>query len=203
MSADKPMNATIRKKQKRSEQRQIMTVLIAFVLIVFSLGTIFGCFLCSAFTPDAVKAVEETAPTAPQIKTPLDAEFQATMLEMCEKYELPFALALAVAEQESNFNPDAVSATDDYGLMQINKVNFDRLREKGIEPLDYEGNIEAGVLILSEAVKKYDDYGLALMVYNCGETGAKKLWGKGIYSTEFSRATMESFNKWDSYIRGF
>lgn len=203
MSADKPMNATIRKKQKRSEQRRIMTVLIAFVLIVFSLGTIFGCFLCSAFTPDAVKAVEEIAPTAPQIKTPLDAELQATMLEMCEKYELPFALALAVAEQESNFNPDAVSATDDYGLMQINKVNFDRLREKGIEPLDYEGNIEAGVLILSEAVKKYDDYGLALMVYNCGETGAKKLWEKGIYSTEFSRATMESFNKWDSYIRGF
>lgn len=217
MSAEKPMNATIRRKQKQSEQRRIMIILIAFVLIIFSLGTIFGCFLCSAFTPDTVNAAEEATPTATQTESSavalctleikseehtLDTELQATMIEMCEKYELPFALALAVAEQESRFNPDAVSKTDDYGLMQINKVNFKWLREKGIEPLDYKGNIEAGVLILSEAVKKHGDYGLALMAYNCGDAGAKKLWKKGIYSTEYSRATMERFDKWDSYIRG-
>lgn len=217
MSAEKPMNATIRRKQKQSEQRRIMIILITFVLIIFSLGTIFGCFLCSAFTPDTVNAAEEATPTATQTESSavalctleikseehtLDTELQATMIEMCEKYELPFALALAVAEQESRFNPDAVSKTDDYGLMQINKVNFKWLREKGIEPLDYKGNIEAGVLILSEAVKKHGDYGLALMAYNCGDAGAKKLWKKGIYSTEYSRATMERFDKWDSYIRG-
>lgn len=220
MSAEKPMNATVRRKQKQSEQRRIMIILITFVLIIFSLGTIFGCFLCSAFTPDTVNAAEETTatePTATQTESPavalctleikstghtLDAKLQATMIEMCEKYELPFALALAVAERESRFNPEAVSKTDDYGLMQINKVNFKWLREKGIEPLDYKGNIEAGVLILSEAVKKHGDYGLALMAYNCGDAGAKKLWKKGIYSTEYSRATMECFDKWDSYIRG-
>ena len=217
MSAEKPMNATIRRKQKQSEQRRIMIILITFVLIIFSLGTIFGCFLCSAFTPEPVNAAEEATPTATQTESPavalctleiksaehtLDAELQATMLEMCEKYELPFALALAVAEQESRFNPYAVSSTNDYGLMQINKVNFDWLRKKGIEPLDHKGNIEAGVLILSEAVKKHGDYGLALMAYNCGDAGAKRLWKKGIYSTEYSRATMERFDKWDSYIRG-
>lgn len=220
MSAEKPMNATVRRKQKQSEQRRIMIILITFVLIIFSLGTIFGCFLCSAFTPDTVNAVEKTTTTeltATQAETSavalctleikstehtLDSELQATMIEMCEKYELPFALALTVAEQESRFNPDAISKTDDYGLMQINKVNFKWLREKGIEPLDYKGNIEAGVLILSEAVKKYGDYGLALMAYNCGDAGAKRLWKKGIYSTEYSRGTMERFDKWDSYIRG-
>lgn len=220
MSAEKPMNATIRRKQKQSEQRRIMVILLIFVLAIFSLGTIFGCFLCSAFTPDTVNAAEETTvtePTATQTESPavalctleiksaehtLDAELQATMLEMCEKYELPFALALAVAEQESRFNPYAVSSTNDYGLMQINKVNFDWLRKKGIEPLDHKGNIEAGVLILSEAVKKHGDYGLALMAYNCGDASAKRLWKKGIYSTEYSRATMERFDKWDSYIRG-
>lgn len=219
MSAEKPMDATVRKRRKQSEQRRIMIILITFVLIIFSLGTIFGCFLYSAFTPDTVNAAEgkaaEGAATQTEIPTvalctleikstehTLDAELQATMLEMCEKYELPFALALAVAEQESRFNPDAVSSTDDYGLMQINKVNFKWLREKGIEPLDYKGNIEAGVLMLSEAVKKHGDYGLALMAYNCGDAGAKRLWKKGIYSTEYSRATMERFDKWDSYIRG-
>lgn len=220
MPIEKPMNATAHKRQKQSEQRRIMIILITFVLIIFSLGTIFGCFLCSAFIPDTVNAAEKTTATeqtATQTESPavvlctleikstehtLDAELQATMIEMCEKYELPFALALAVAEQESRFNPDAVSKTDDYGLMQINKINFKWLREKGIEPLDYKGNIEAGVLILSEAVKKHGDYGLALMAYNCGDAGAKKLWKKGIYSTEYSRATMERFDKWDSYIGG-
>ena len=98
MSAEKPMNATIRRKQKQSEQRRIMIILITFVLIIFSLGTIFGCFLCSAFTPDTVNAAEETKPTATQTEAPavalctleiksaentLDAELQATMLEMC------------------------------------------------------------------------------------------------------------------------
>lgn len=220
MSAEKPMNATIRKRQKQSEQRRIMIILITFVLIIFSLGTIFGCFLCSAFTPDTVNASEDvtsTEPTATQTETPavalctleiksaertLDAELQATMLEMCEKYELPFALALAVAEQESRFDPYAISSTNDYGIMQINKVNFEWLRKKGIEPLDHKGNIEAGVLMLSEAVKKHGDYGLALMAYNCGDAGAKRLWNKGIYSTEYSRSTMERFDKWDSYIKG-
>lgn len=220
MSAEKPMNATIRKKQKQSEQRRIMIILITFVLIIFSLGTIFGCFLCSAFTPDTVNASEDvtsTEPTATQTETPavalctleiksaertLDAELQATMLEMCEKYELPFALALAVAEQESRFDPYAISSTNDYGIMQINKVNFEWLRKKGIEPLDHKGNIEAGVLMLSEAVKKHGDYGLALMAYNCGDAGAKRLWNKGIYSTEYSRSTMKRFDKWDSYIKG-
>ena len=207
--------AVVRKKQ--SEQRRIMIILITIVLIIFSLGTVFGCFLCSAFTSEPVNAAEITEPETTEptetalalctldIKSAersLDFELQKTMLEMCEKYELPFALALAVAEQESRFDPNAVSTTDDYGLMQINKVNFKWLREKGIEPLDPKGNIEAGVLMLSEAVKKHSDYGLALMAYNCGDAGAKRLWKKGIYSTEYSRATMERFDKWDKYIQG-
>ena len=203
--------------KRQSEQRRIMIILITIVLIIFSLGTVFGCFLCSAFTSEPINAAEITEPETTEpaetalalctldIKSTersLDFELQKTMLEMCEKYELPFALALAVAEQESRFDPNAVSTTDDYGLMQINKVNFKWLREKGIEPLDPKGNIEAGVLMLSEAVKKHSDYGLALMAYNCGDAGAKRLWKKGIYSTEYSRATMERFDKWDKYIKG-
>lgn len=212
---DKSRAAAIRKKQK--EQRRIMCILLAIVLIIFSLGTVFGCFLVSGFASDTANAKEtaqvaepvaeqkQAATTLLHIESEgniLDKELQETMLAMCEKYELPFALALAVAEQESRFDPYAISSTNDYGLMQINTVNFDWLRKKGIEPLDHKGNIEAGVLILSEAVKKHGDYGLALMAYNCGDAGAKRLWKKGIYSTEYSRSTMERFDKWDSYIRG-
>ena len=214
---DRSRAAAIRKRQR--EQRRMWCILITAILIIFSLGTIFGCFLASAFVPDTVNAAEETVsePTAVQATAPekqivllsiesggrkLPDELQETMIQMCEKYELPFALAVAVAEQESHFDPDAVSHTNDYGIMQINKINFSWLQKKGINPLDHKGNIEAGVLMLSEAVKKYDDFNLALMAYNCGDAGAKRLWNKGIYSTEYSNSVMERYNKWDSYIRG-
>ena len=156
--------------------------------------------LCAVEEPDTIFNIEELIIESDGQR--LDTELQAVMYEMCEKYDVPFALALAVAEQESRFNPNVVSETHDYGIMQINRINFSWLRKKGIEPLEPEGNIEAGVLMLSEAVKKHGDYGLALMAYNCGDTGAKRLWTKGIYSSEYSRTTMARFHKWDEYIRG-
>ena len=113
---------------------------------------------------------------------------------------MPYALALALADQETRFDPDAVSGTNDYGLMQINSINFEWLRERGIDPLTYEGNIEAGVLILSKAVNRYGDYGLALMAYNCGDTGAKRLWDAGTYQTDYSRKVMTAFEYWTSVL---
>lgn len=206
--------AHIRKKQK--EQRRIFLILIAFVLIIFSFGTIFGCFLASAFSSqeacaeepnEIVEAVHTTAEaqTLLHIESDgrtLDSELQKTMLAMCEKYKVPFALVLAVAEQESHFDPDAVSRTNDYGMMQINQINFEWLQKKGINPLDHKGNIEAGVLMLSQALEKHGETELALMAYNCGDAGAKRLWNKGVYSTKYSSSIMEKLSKWDSYIRG-
>ena len=76
----------------------------------------------------------------------LDYDLQMTMQACCEKYGVPYALALAVADVESRFDPTATSGTNDYGLMQINQVNHGWLLEQGIDPMTPEGNIEAGVL---------------------------------------------------------
>lgn len=212
---DKSRAAAIRKKQK--EQRRIMCILLAIVLIIFSLGTVFGCFLVSGFASDTANAKEtaqvaepvaeqkQAATTLLHIESEgniLDKELQETMLAMCEKYEIPFALALAVAEQESHFNPEAVSHTNDYGIMQINSINFEWLQKKGINPLDPKENIEAGVLMLSDAIARHGEIELALMAYNCGDAGAKRLWKQGIYSTKYSSSVMERYNKWTDYIRG-
>ena len=86
--------------------------------------------------------------------------------------------------------------------MQINRINFEWLRERGIDPLTDAGNIEAGVLILSKALKRYGEIELALMAYNCGDTGAKRLWDAGTYSTQYSRETMERYNKWVQILEG-
>lgn len=206
-------NARTKYRQRQLEQRRLITILLAFVLCIFSLGTIFGCFIGSAFA-EKEKTAEQTVTEQAKntnfqalcIKNSeyeLDSELQRIMYEVCEEYGVPFALAIAVAEQESSFNSDVnASKTNDYGLMQINKVNFRRFTDIGIDPMTDEGNIKAGVIMLSEAIEKYGDYGLAVMAYNCGDNGAKRLWDKGIYGTDYSEAVISKFEKWDSYIRG-
>ncbi len=131
---------------------------------------------------------------------PLSDDLQAVTEIMCAKHDVPLALILAIMERESNFNPDAVSPTNDYGLMQINKINFETLRSEGIDPLTYEGNIEAGCKILGEYIKRYGDIELALMAYNCGPTGARRLWDAGTYSTAYTRAVMAAYEKWQGVL---
>ena len=130
----------------------------------------------------------------------LDYDLQDVMQDCCEKYNVPYALALAIAEVESHFDPDAESSTSDYGLMQINAINFDWLRSLGLDPLTPEGNIESGVYILAQNLQAYGDPELALMAYNNGPTGARKLWDTGVYQTAYSQKVMAAFAKWTSIL---
>ena len=130
----------------------------------------------------------------------LDYDLQVTRQAWCEEYGVPYALALAVADVESRFDPDATSSTDDYGLMQINKVNHGWLLEQGIDPMTPAGNIEAGVLFLSDYLTAYGDPEMAIMAYNCGPSGAQKLWASGTYHTEHSTKVMDRFDYWTSIL---
>lgn len=132
----------------------------------------------------------------------LSYELQEWMQDCCAYYSVPYALALAIAEVETHFDPDAVSPTNDYGLMQINKVNHEWLLEIGIDPTTHEGNIEAGVRIISGHLQTYGDVERALMAYNCGPTGARRLWDQGIFETEYSRNVMTAFEYWTSVLEG-
>ena len=130
----------------------------------------------------------------------LDPDLQVTMQACCEEYGVPYALALAVADVESRFDPTATSGTNDYGLMQINQVNHGWLLEQGIDPMTPEGNIEAGVLFLSDYLNAYGDPEMAIMAYNCGPSGAQKLWASGTYHTEHSSKVMDRFDYWTSIL---
>lgn len=132
----------------------------------------------------------------------LDYDLQITMQACCEKYGVPYALALAVADVESRFDPTATSSTNDYGLMQINQVNHGWLLEQGIDPMTPEGNIEAGVLFLSDYLTAYGDPEMAIMAYNCGPGGAQKLWAAGTYHAEHSQKVMARFDYWTSVLEG-
>lgn len=211
----------IRRKRRCKKQLTAILTVIGIELLLFGLGMLYGWHLGTIHVLEPVpQQFTEQGRAIPQITTNADTpstpgcnlivsegntlsmELQNIMQEKCKEYGVPYALALALADQETRFDPDAVSSTNDYGLMQINSINFEWLKEKGIDPLTYEGNIEAGVLILSEAINRYGDYGLALMAYNCGDTGAKRLWDAGTYSTKYSREVLERYNKWVQIVEG-
>lgn len=130
---------------------------------------------------------------------PLSYELQDTMQEACEKYGVPYELALGVAECESNFDLDADNGTC-WGLMQIHPCNYPRLRENGIEPTEHKGNIVAGVFMLGELLEKYGDTHKALMAYNCGDYRASCLWEQGYLSSRYSRKVTECSEKWQQKI---
>lgn len=88
---------------------------------------------------------------------PMSDELQRYVREQAERQGVPFEIALAVIERESSYQPDAVSDTGDFGLMQINVCNHRWLYEElGItDVMDPEQNIEAGLYILGQAFRKY------------------------------------------------
>ncbi len=127
-------------------------------------------------------------------------DLQETMQDLCECYGVPYALALAIAEVETHFDPDAVSSGGDTGLMQINPCNHAWLLERGMDVHTYAGNIEAGIYLIAGHLDTYGDMEKALMAYNCGPSGAKKLWDAGVYQTDYSRKVMAAFERWTSIL---
>lgn len=120
---------------------------------------------------------------------PLSKDLQDYIFTLCEQNNVPVALIMAMIETESSFRPNIISGTNDYGLMQINSVNHEWLSEEyGITDfLDPYQNVFCGITIIAGHLEKTDgDITKALMRYNCGPTGAWRLWDKGIYSTSYT-----------------
>lgn len=117
----------------------------------------------------------------------LDESTQQFTFYLCKGYDIDWTLVMALMQKESSFRSDVISATDDYGLMQINKCNHKWLTDTiGVtDYLDKEQNIRAGVFVLRKLFEEYTDPNLVLMAYNMGADGAETLWNKGIYTTPY------------------
>lgn len=131
------------------------------------------------------------------LDVPMDEELQQYTYSLCHAYDVDFRLVMALINQESSFQTDIISKTNDFGLMQINQINHKWLSEKlGITDFsDPYQNIHCGVYILSDLLQKYEEPSKALMAYNMGETGAARLWEKGIYETTYSKNILEKMNE--------
>jgi hypothetical protein len=119
----------------------------------------------------------------------LDKDIQEFTFYLCAGYNIDFSLVMALISCESNYDQSVVSSTNDYGLMQINKVNHEELTDiLGVTDfLDPYQNIRAGCFILRKLFEKYQDTTMVLMCYNMGETGAARLWSEGVYETNYTQ----------------
>ena len=125
----------------------------------------------------------------------LQKDYQDYLRDLCEKYNVSeyYELFIALMYHESRFQEDIISETNDYGLMQINICNHEWLsKELGNDDfLDPYNNMEAGVLILSNFLNKYDDVHIALTCYALGESSYRK----GIYTSKYSYGILADMEK--------
>lgn len=115
---------------------------------------------------------------------PLTQEDIDYICSVAERFSLPPELIFGVIYAESRYTPDVISPDGgNYGIMQINRINFGWLGEKfGVTDfLDLRGNVLCGAYLLSFCSDAAGgDTDKTLMCYRYGETGAKRAWAAGV-----------------------
>lgn len=130
---------------------------------------------------------------------PTDAMLRAAA-EISAEYDLPAGLLLAVAEVESDFDPDCVTGRC-VGLMQIHSAYAGSFaRAAGLESYDLrdpEDSLRIAGALLAEYLDTYQgDIHMALMCYNLGEAGALRKLAGGIDKTGYSRKVVGKIERW-------
>ena len=142
------------------------------------------------------------------LAVPMPYEWQDYMRTYCEEYGCPYPLALAVAQTESNFDMDAVGASGEVGIMQLNpgpggSYHAEIQAATGLDPTTASGNIAGGCYKLGLYLAKYGSVEKAAMAYNMGEGGAGSAWASGITSTDYSRAVKEAMETWECTVNAW
>ena len=75
------------------------------------------------------------------------------------------AIALAVAQRESNFNQNATGSSGEVGIFQLMPATAAQL---GVNPYDVTGNIDGGIAYLGQQYSRFGNWNDALAAYNWG-----------------------------------
>lgn len=99
------------------------------------------------------------------------ANVQATITAAAAQYGVPASLALAVAQQESGFNQNAVSSAGAIGIFQLMPATAAQL---GVNPYDVTQNIQGGVRYLGMLLSEFGDPTAAVAAYDWGPGNVSK-----------------------------
>ena len=132
---------------------------------------------------------------------PLEDSLKEYIYDTAIESDIPPEILFSIAWKESNFNIDSISATNDYGLFQINQINFNNLAAN--MNMDYQSfsnniddpylNTKCAVKIITDCKDKYnnDNWHQVLMRYNMGPAGAERNMQNGMYSSNYSRRIID------------
>lgn len=203
---------------RKVSRRKLVVAQAYFILALCVIaGLVVGCFIGRLTAPKEVETVTKTVeipisysgdslPESEEITyydVPLSHSLQSYIYEVCADENVPMSLVIAMIEHESGFNPEVVSSTDDYGLMQINVVNHEWLEEdyRCADMLDPYQNVFCGVKIIGSYLERYEgDLPKALMAYNMGDYGARKAWENGVTETSYTKAILSLMGEYEEVL---
>lgn len=94
--------------------------------------------------------------------------------EAARRHGIPEDLFLRLVQQESGWNPQAVSHKGATGLAQLMPGTARRL---GVDPTDPHDNLDGGARYLRMMYERFGDWKLALAAYNAGPEAVQKHGG--------------------------
>lgn len=122
-------------------------------------------------------AADAAAAAAP---VPADSAYLDVIREAAGKYGVDPKLVSAVAEIESGFSQDAISATGAVGVMQLMPETAESL---GVNPYDAKQNIDGGTQYLRQMLDSFNgDVRKAVAAYNAGPEAVREYGGVPPYS---------------------
>ena len=198
-------------KINRNKRMKLYVNMILVLLVL--IGGVLGFFLAKLTTPPQETITVTKTVEVPAYKSnvlvdtadvfmfdvPLSDSLQRYIYEICADENVPVTLVMAMIEHESGFDPEAVGPTDDYGLMQINAVNHEWLKEeyRCADMMNPYQNVFCGISIISSYIDKYGELDKALMAYNMGNYGAQKAWKNGVTSIAYSEEILSLMKEYE------
>lgn len=135
-------------------------------------------FSSSTYSPPEVDGVIPGLPASQRNAQPVQAPSALAPLfyEAAEKYGVPANVLVALAHQESSFNPDAIGPPTKWGRAKGMMQYLDSTAEAvGINPFDPAQAIDAAARQMSERLAKGDTLQEAIMAHHGGDN--RDIWG--------------------------
>jgi peptidoglycan DL-endopeptidase CwlO len=107
-------------------------------------------------------------------RCPIPSKFRTAFVRAARDTGFQLSMLVAVAEEESRFQPDAVSSADARGLLQVMPTTAASLNLSADDPAS---NVLAGARYLKLLLDRYNSTDLALAAYNAGPTALDRAGG--------------------------